>query len=529
MLEHLAARNLGLIREAELDPVDGLTVITGETGAGKTLLLGALRMLLGEAVDSGMVGPFGESAHAEGLFVDDEETPVARIVPREGRSRAYRDGVIVSAASLRDELADRIQIVGQHDQMDLKRSSYVLDLLDQNMGKEGAKALSDYVQQWKSLSLLRAEQEKLGGSQLELARELDLSRYQHEEISRAAFAVGEDVALEESSSRFRNIDEIKEHLTASDRALENAADAAGELVSHLRKASSLDPGLAGLAESAETVAIATSEMARELADRFDSLVADPESADEVERRLNLLGEFRMKYGKNIEEILAFGEAAGAKAVELTALLQRATTIDQEVERKTEELQEVAQALSAERAKTADQLVKGIVGHLEEVGLGGATVKFEFAAAAPGARGTDQVDLLFSSHEQLRAGPISKVASGGELSRLILAISLGTGSDQRQTVVFDEVDSGVGGATALAMGRKLADLARTQQVLCVTHLPQVAAFADRHYVISREGSEATVSRVDGPARLEELSRMIAGLPESERGQQAAAELLEMSKS
>jgi DNA repair protein RecN (Recombination protein N) len=527
MLEHLAAKNLGLIKDAELIPAAGLTVITGETGAGKTLLLGALRLLLGETSDSSIVGPFGDQAVAEGLFVDEVEIPISRVVPREGRSRSYRDGVIVSAGSLQEEMASRIQIIGQHDQFDLKKGRYVLDLIDRNLGEAGANALQEYALRWKALVALLEEQSQLGGSQSELARELDLTRYQHEEISRAGFVVDEDVKLEQDAARLRNIDEIREHMSASDRVLEQLSEVSGELVSYLRKVASLDETAMPLAETAESLAISTNEMSREVSTRFENLSDDPETALQIEQRLNLLGDLKMKYGRTIEEITAFGEASRLRAIELEDLLGRATSIDEEVEGARHEVATSANGLSEIRQKVAADISTQIARHLEDVGLGGATAAFGFQPSPPGASGIDKVEFLFSSHNQLHPGPISRVASGGELSRLILAVSLSTGTEQKQTLVFDEVDAGVGGVTALEMGRKLADLASRQQVLCVTHLPQVAAFADRHYVIDRNESEASLGRVDGPSRLEELSRMIAGLPESDRGQQAAAELLEVS--
>lgn len=527
MLAYLRATNLGLIRDGEIHPGPGLTVITGETGAGKTLLLGALRLLLGETADSGVVGPFADEGRAEGIVVSESEIPVSRIVPAKGRSRAYRDGLIVSAEAIQAELSAQIQIVGQHDQLQLKRASYVLDLLDRNLGDAGREALEVFGAAWSELKSKLAEQESLGGSQQELARELDLARYQSREIAMAAFEAGEDETLEHASLRLRNVEEIKDHLSAAASALDTMGEEAGELVSLLRKVGSLDSEATGLGETAESLAITVSELGRELAANFENLAHDPVVIEEIDRRLNLLGDLKMKYGRTVEEINAYGAETSQRAEELDSLLSRANSIDLEVDRARQVAAARGADLSEARQVVAHRMEPEISTHLGEVGLDGATISFEFEDTAAGARGTDRVRLLFSSHERLQPGPIHKVASGGELSRLILAISLVTGGQDRTSVVFDEVDAGVGGATALAMGRKLADLAKTQQVLCVTHLPQVAAFADSHYVITRNAKEASVAQVAGSGRLEELSRMIAGLPESDRGQQAAAELLELS--
>ncbi len=530
MLVHLAARNLGLIKEAELDPAPGFTAITGETGAGKTLLLGALRLLLGENADSSVVGPHGDSGIAEGIFSDDsdEEVPISRVVPRDGRSRAYRDGVIVSANSLRGELEAQVQIISQHDQLDLKKGSYVMGLLDRNLDEAGLQTHIDYGATWDRLTRLLGEQSQLGGSRIELTRELDLTRYQFDEIARAGFRPGEDVELEQVAMRLRNLGEISEHMGNSMRALESLVEGTGEVVSSLRKVAALDPSSQSMSEAAESLSITATELAREVSDELSVLTQDPESGAEVEGRLTLLGDLRMKYGKTVEEVIAYGDEAGRRVEELTALLDRASSIDREVEVVGHDLAVLAASLSDARQETARRLEPLIETHLSDVGLSGTVIRFEFSARDAGPKGADGVELLFASHDQLRPGPISKVASGGELSRLILAINLATGTEGKQTLVFDEVDAGVGGATALAVGRKLSDLAAKQQLLCVTHLPQVAAFADKHYVITRKGSEATLELVDADARLEELSRMMAGLPASDRGQEAAAELLAISQ-
>lgn len=527
MLEHLRARNLGVISDAEIDPGRGLTVITGETGAGKTLLLGALRLLLGETSDASVVGPFGDSAQADGLFVAQGELGVTRIVPANGRSRSYLDGTVASADALAGRVGTLVEIVGQHDQLELRKPRHILSMIDTNLVGEGQELLDSYQLIWRTLQERLEEAEKLGGSGAELARELDLLQHQHKEIAEAGFAPGEDVALEQREKRLRNAAEIREHLAAAITAASSIDDASGELVSRMRKIESLDPGAGSLAAAAESLAISATDLNRELAGSVDDLEDDSGSLAVIEERLNLLGNLKRKYGKTIEEVIAFGSKAGERAIEVERLLGRAASINEEIEDARAIVDEQARALSTVRRTVADRISREMMAHLGEVGLDSATVKFHFEGVDPGPSGADRVEIHFASHSGLQPGPLTKVASGGELSRLILAISLSTSTSADTTLVFDEVDTGIGGATALAMGRKLADLAVSRQVLCVTHLPQVAAFADTHYVIARTRDEASVARVSGTERLEELSRMIAGLPESERGQQAAVELLELS--
>lgn len=528
MLEHLRARNLGLIRDAEIDPGDGLTVITGETGAGKTLLLGALRLLLGETSDSGVVGPFDSDAQADGLFFSgEEELGVTRVVPGDGRSRSYLDGAVASATALVERVGKMVEIVGQHDQLELRKPRHTLSLLDSNLDVAGTRLLERYRQAWRHLQEKLDEAGHLGGTGGELARELDLLQHQHQEITAAGFEPGDDVDLEHKENRLRNASAIREHLGAAIDAVANIDETSSELVARLRKVEGLDPAASGLADAAESLAISATDLHRDLTSGIDDLVDDPAALAGIEERLNLLGQLKRKYGKTVDDILLFGKQAGERALEVEQLLARASSIGEEVEAAMKAVEKEAASLTAVRRACADRLCAEMTSHLAEVGLESASVKFHFDPVEPGASGADRVEIHFASHSGLQAGPLTKVASGGELSRLILALSLSTSPSTDSTLVFDEVDTGVGGATALAMGKKLADLAKERQVLCVTHLPQVAAYADTHYVIARNESEATVALVSGAARLEELSRMIAGLPESERGQQAAIELLELS--
>lgn len=527
MLIHLRAQNLGLIRDASLDPGEGLTVITGETGAGKTLLLGALRLLLGEPADPGIVGPFGNLTQADGLFEGEAELGISRVVPASGRSRSYLDGKVASVDSLGAALGDMVQIVGQHDQLELKKPGHALRLVDSNFDDTGLTARAEYAGAWEKLQTLKEEQARLGGSGIELARELDLVRYQFKEITTAGFAEGDDADLDRQSLRLRNAKEIGEHLSQAVAAAEQLDEVSGELVSQLRKLAELDSGSDELRSAAESIGFTVSELNRDLVANVESLVDDPEALAAIEQRLNLLGELKMKYGRTLAEVLSFADQAARREAELADLLERSGSIEEEVASAAGLVETLASRLSEQRKKTAKGIVSAVAGHLADLALAEASVEMAFQRTEVGPSGFDRVRILFASQSNLQPAELTKVASGGELSRLVLALSLATNRTERSTLVFDEVDAGVGGATALAMARKLADLAQERQVLCVTHLPQVAAFADAHFVISRNQNEAVLTVCEGEGRLQELSRMIAGLPESDRGQQAAAELLELA--
>lgn len=530
MLLHLRVANLGVLEDASVDPSPGFTVITGETGAGKTLLLGGLRLILGEKSDSGIVGPYHDKAQVDGLFVSgEEEVGVSRVVPREGRSRAHLEGTIVSAATLGERLGPLVEIVGQHDQLSITKPGVLLGLIDGVLGDTGRSALIAYREAWSALQDALGRQDSLGGDQIALARELDLVRYQSDEIARAGLEPGMDDQLEADVSRLRNVEEIREHLSETVQMTESMGEMAGELVSRLRKAAGLDAGLAGLAAEAESIAAMLAELSRSSRSSAEGRDADPSSLHELEARLTAIGDLKRKYGRTLDDVLDFGAEAQRRADELTSLLDDADQIDTLVTEARRKVRERGDELREERREAALMVTAGVHQHLTDLGLASGRVAIEVNEAEPGPSGADRVVMRFASDSRLESGEVGSVASGGELSRLVLAIRLATRLEESSTLVFDEVDTGIGGKTALAMGAKLAELANANQVLCVTHLPQVAAHADTHYVVDRpDGDAAVVRRVDGEDRIEEITRMLAGLPESEAGRTAAAELLAGSR-
>lgn len=525
-LLHLRVANLGVLEDAGIEPSPGFTVITGETGAGKTLLLGGLRLILGGKADPGAVGPFGDQAQADGLILqDDVEVGASRIVPRDGRSRAHLDGTIVSATTLEDRLGALIEIVGQHDQLSITRPTHLLKLVDGALDEAGRRARSDYAEAWGELQQALTKRERLGGDQIALARELDLARYQAKEILAAGLQPGLDEQLESEVSRLRNIEEIREHLGESVRLVESVADHIGEVVSHLRKASGLDVSLHDLAREADGVAASVSELSRSTRLAGDDLDLDPAQLGELEERLTTLGDLKRKYGRTLTEVVAYGENTQKRVDELEDLIRDSDRIAALVDEGKREVRRRASDLSDARQEVAATVATRMTRHLEDLALGSAQVEIIIEETDPGPTGANRVAMSFASDARLDAGEIASVASGGELSRLVLALRLGIRSDDTATLVFDEVDTGIGGKTALAMGAKLAELAETSQVLCVTHLPQVAAHADTHYVVERLGDgPASVRKVDGEDRVTEIARMLAGLPDSVAGRTAAAELL-----
>jgi DNA repair protein RecN (Recombination protein N) len=528
MLDELIVENLGIIEKTHIEPGTGFVVVTGETGAGKTMLLGALRLLMGFSSRRELVGPFADEAAVDGrfLFNGDEEVTLRRRVTGAGRSKAYIDGSMVPAKALQERLGDRVEVVGQHDHMLLTTRGGARRLVDSNLSAAGRKAAANYGDAWEQLVITRQKLELLGGGRRELERELETVQFQAAEIAAAGFESGEDLELQMRATRLRNSEDLAAGFNAILGAL-GEDGAAGQLdaaVAELRRLVRVDETLAEVSERVVDLMASLSEIQLELASTAGSLEHDPAELDELESRIQLLGDLRRKYGDSLDEVLVFGDAVDRRAAELDRLLGTADELAAELEANTGVAQAAAVRLGEERQKSARKLSKRSAAHLQELGMPDPVVRFEFTVSELGPSGLDQVDLVFASDAGLTPGPASRVASGGELSRLTLALRLAAGIGDADLIAFDEVDAGIGGATALAMGEKLAALSDNKQIFCVTHLPQVAAHADAHLVVERDGARATVRLVTGDARLAELSRMLGGLADSERGQLHAAELL-----
>lgn len=527
MLDELHVANLGIIEDARIEPGPGLVAVTGETGAGKTLLLGALRLLRGDTARTDRVGPHGEEAIVEGRFLlGGDEVVVARRVGT-SRSRAYLDGSMVPVKALAERLAKSVEIVAQHEHIALGRDASVRRLIDGLLGQDGRARLDEYRDLHAELIELEEEARSLGGDQRELARELDLLTHQAREIEAAGVTAAEETELTARLRRLRHAGEIAESLSAAHEALAEdgqAVDLLRRALDQVRDAAKLDESISPLQRDLEGVIAGTEEALIGIRRVVEGLDHEPDSLAEAEARGAVIADLKRKYGATIEEVLAFGARAAQRADQLQGALDRADSIDAELAALRSRVIEAGSALSRLRQAAGHRLAEGATTRLRALGFRSPLLRFDFQEMKPTRSGIDRVTLSFASDAGLPAGPVSRVASGGELSRLVLSVRVAAGVADVPVVAFDEVDAGVGGATALAMGEQLADLARTGQVLIVTHLPQVAAFADRHFVVERDGTSASVRPLDDQDRIGELARMLGGLGDSEGGRLHAEELL-----
>ncbi len=528
MLEEIIVSNLGLIPKASLEPGQGLTVITGETGAGKTVMLGALRLLVGEQAPKGLIGPHGDMADVSARFVGSEEQVVRRVVTQT-RSKAYIDGAITTASALRELIGPLISIVGQHDQHTITTTNGVRRLLDNALSEPERERRRSYADAWSAYESVRSEADMLGTDTRLLTRELETVRFQVSEIAESGFEAGDEQQLRDRANRLRNAEALA---AAVDKALARLGeDGAGAQITEAARAiagaADLDDSLVDLATQVSEALTLVSDIGAEIALYASDLVMDPAELQLTEERVALLSSLKRKYGDSLEAILTFQKNALVREAELDELLASADDIGERLKEATDELDLQGGKLRAARQSAAARIAAEATSHLKELGFATPVVDITLVDAPPSRFGADAATVMFASDAALVPGPIASIASGGELSRLVLALTLASGGADADVVAFDEIDTGIGGTTALAMGRKLASLAEGRQVICVTHLPQVAAFADRHYVVARSGATTSISESKGEARAEELSRMLAGLTSSEKGRDHAQELLALA--
>lgn len=529
MLEELHVSNLGLLEDARIEPGAGLVVVTGETGAGKTMLLGALQLLAGESARRDRVGPAGDELFVEGRFVTAAgERVAARRVTAEGRSRAYLDGAMATASQLGETLGPLVEIVAQHDTLRLAKPAGVRSLVDGALSGPGRGRLDEYRRAWSELVRLRHEQAELGGDRRALERDLAAVRLQAEEIAAAGLSVDEEIGIATRVDRLRNAESLTEGLTAAHQALSDdggAIDRVGNVIAELRRLAALDASLEAMHAQAVAASDALGELSAELAGVATELEHDPAALDQLEARIQVLGDLRRKYGETTADVIAFGVDAEQRAAAMQQRLTAAATLDEDIAKAESVVGEAAAALRKARSGAARRLAAAARRHLGDLGMTDPLVEITFATIPPGPDGTDRVVLGFASDRSLPSGPVGRIASGGELSRLVLALRLAAGAGDVPVVAFDEIDAGVGGTTALAMGEKLARLAAGRQVFCVSHLPQIAAFADRHVVVERSGAAGATARVvAGNDRAKEIARMLSGLGDTATGLDHAAELL-----
>ncbi len=520
MLTELRIRDLGVIAELSLVLGPGMTALTGETGAGKTMLVEAIELLVGGRADATLVRPGAAEAVVEGRFEEaGDELVLSRVLPTDGRSRAYLGGRLATATGLAEAGSRLVDLHGQHAHQSLLSTSTQRAALDRFGGVDRAPlvAARDRVAQ------LDTAIAALGGDARARAREIDLLRYQVAELDRSAVAgPDEDADLERLESVLAD---ATAHRKAAARAVAALVDDGGALdaLGTALAAIQARAPFASPAERLRSLAAELDDAAGELRSAGEAIDDDPARLAEVTERRGLLFELRRKYGETLAEVIAFHRASAERLVELEGFDEQAARLDAERAASLADLAAAAAGVGAARRASAPHLAAAVAAHLTTLAMARARVEVIVGDADPG----DDITFLLGANPGEPALPLAKVASGGELARAMLALRLVL-TEAPDTLVFDEVDAGVGGEAALAVGQALATLGQRHQVLVVTHLPQVAAFADAQVAVTKRTiagrTEATATPVDGEARVRELSRMLGGMSESASAHHHAEELL-----
>lgn len=536
MLTHLHVKNLALIREAEIDFTEGLNILTGETGAGKSIVIGSVSLALGGKVSREMVRPGADYGLAELVFLVNREKQKEKllelgITPEEdqviisrkisdGRSINKINGETVTLSQLRETASLLIDVHGQHEHQSLLQKKKHLEILDEFAKEELGpvkEKLAGAFQNWKKLKKQLQEAQMEEESRL---REISLLEFETDEIGKAELVPGEDEELERRYRRMTNARKLME-AAGSAYALtgyeeESGAGAViGRAVRELQSAASFDEELSGLASLLSDVDGLLNDFNREMSDYLTSLEFDEKEFSETEERLNLLNYLKSRYGHTLEEILAYQEKQEQRLAVLQDYDRYLQDLEAQLKKAEEELQDLCAEASGIRQRYGKMLCEKIKEHL--IDLNFLNVEFEMAfeeLPEYTAQGKDSAEFLISTNPGEPLRPLMKIASGGELSRIMLAIkTVLADRDEIDTVIFDEIDVGISGRTAQKVSEKMMLIGRTRQVICITHLAQIAAMADSHYRIEKqveEGETRTqIRRLSEKESIEELARILGG--------------------
>ncbi|MDR1853130.1 MAG: DNA repair protein RecN [Propionibacteriaceae bacterium] len=554
MLSALRIVDLGVIGEAEIEPSAGFTAVTGETGAGKTMVVTGLSLLTGAKADASLIRSGAQRALVEGrvsvpdgdlatvvdlgAVVEDGEVLLSRqLTP--GRSRELIGGAQIPAATAAKLTSEWITIHGQMEQVRLGSEARQREILDTFAGAPVLDVLKRYKEAYAERRSVAAELSELEAQAKERARELDTLTFSLEEIEAVDPQPGEDVALAAQAQRLQAVDDLRlaatEALTAlagTDYAEDpDALSLVAAAKKALESAADTDPLLKPAFEQIIAASISLSDAASELSGYLGSLEADPIRLEHISARLSDLQGLTRKYGDNVDAVLEWSGQAALRAAELSGTDEKIGKLRTALEELDGRLAGLAAELSEGRKTAAAELEKRAAKELAPLALPDARLSFSISGTELGPNGGDRISLQFSANPGSAPGPLAKVASGGELSRVRLALEVVL-AEPGQTFVFDEVDAGIGGQVALEVGRRLKRLAEHSQVIVVTHLAQVAAFADKHYVVSKSNDgQVTSSSIHevGEDRAEVLATMMSGLNDAAAVEHARALLAEAGNS
>lgn len=553
MLEHLHIRNVALIKESEISFGDGLNILTGETGAGKSMIIDSLQFALGGRAGKDFLRHGEKQAAVEALFsvqsqalteklAENGITPeedgtllITRTLSEAGKSVCRINGSTVTVGMLKEIAEDMIDIYGQHEHQSLLNPVKHIRLLDRFCGAGFGEAMEEYKNSRQRLKDLEKQLAILIGDESQREQRMDMLLFQKEEIEAAELQEGEEDALLEQKKRLSSMERLirltGESVTllydGDDRA-PSACDQLGDALAKLREAAEYDAALSPLADALADGYAAVEDCARELKREAEKQEADPEELERIEERLQLFYKLKRKYGGSIEAVLEFYEKAVQELEFLSNSSEKAAELSAKKAEEEKRLSALAEMLTARRRATAEQVEEQIETALHDMEMKHARFHIQIEEKADwGADGKDKVEFLISANAGEPLKPLAKIASGGEMSRVMLALkTVLVDADEIGTFIFDEIDTGVSGRTARRVGEKMRFLGGKRQLLCITHLPQIAAMADNHFLIEKESDAGeTVTRVtalDEEGAVREVARLMNDVTETTLA--AARELL-----
>ncbi|MDB4958110.1 MAG: repair protein RecN [Myxococcales bacterium] len=550
MLRHLRATNFAILSDVEIELGIGMNVLTGETGAGKSLIVEAVNLLRGGRASADIPRTGADEAVVEavveipedlrarvagviegaGLPSEGESVFIRRVIQRGGRSRCYVNGALTTAARLAELGALLIDLSGQHQHQGLVDPGRHLEILDAFGGESGLSLAMHAA--WSELRRCDDEMRALGGDEREREARLDYLRYQLEELDGAGLRTGEDATIEIERARLASVDALQAAARTAEELLYGGDDSARDRVAaaarEVERAVRTDPTLDGVGKQLVEIETLIDDAADQLRSYADKLEGDPERLASLDERLALIRRLTRKHGGTLDEVIAKADQLRSELAALTG--RDAKLAEAQAARQAAEAAALAASvmLSKSRAKAARKLEKEVGASLVELGMGSAKLSVVIEARPLGPTGADRIELMLASNKGEDTRPLVKIASGGELSRIMLALKLALRrADEVATYVFDEVDTGIGGATAQVVATQIRAVADHRQVLCVTHLPQIAAYADHHFHVEKTElagrTETHVRKLSGTARKDELARMLGGHATS-KAKAHAAELL-----
>jgi len=557
MLIELRIKNFAIIDELSLSFSKGFNILSGETGAGKSIILNAVHLLLGDKATEEWIRSSEEEANVEALFDisgnlevkqkikekapqvqgagEEDSLLIRRVISRSGRGKVFINGNMATLGALSEVGEVLLSIYGQHEHQSLQRMETHIDILDEFGGLLGLR--EEFQKQYEAFVSLSEEVDKIRNEKEKRAKERELMAFQSKEIEASGIQVGEEESLKEDRTILTHAKKLMDFAVASEETLYSGEGSTIEKIQKILSQggdmAAIDPSLSHLLKALDSALIQLEEIALAFRDYSRRVEVNPARIDEVENRLEEIDRLKRKYGSTVEAILVFKQRADVTLKSFTSDEEKLSQLENRLEPLRKIVDNLGKKLSGERRRVASELKRSIEKELNTLGMKKTVFEIRIDPLPLSLKGADRVEFLISPNVGEEVKPLAKIASGGELSRIMLAMKrILAKIGGRQVLVFDEVDAGIGGAMAEVVGRKLRELSQHHQVICVTHLPQIACFADQHHSVRKEvksGRTITlVDRLDKELIVDEIARMLGGLKVTEKTRAHAKEMIENAK-